>query len=111
MCAFLHQSAAAVCAGGGCLYRQTRHPTGDDIDLVVEVSKTSLQKDKTNKLSAYAEAGIQEYWIVDVSNKEIQVNRDPQGNDYLSREVKRVGDQISPIVAPTIVVKVDDLFA
>ena len=43
-------------------------------DLVVEVlSPSTRRKDMTLKLSKYAEAGVQEYWIIDPKKENIIV--------------------------------------
>lgn len=48
-----------------------RHPTGKDCRLVIEVSDTSLEKDRAKAL-IYREAGVPEYWIVNVAEKCIE---------------------------------------
>lgn len=40
-------------------------------NLVIEVANTSLEDDKGNKRLLYEELGVDEYWIVDVSNVEL----------------------------------------
>jgi Putative restriction endonuclease len=44
-----------------------RHPSPKEIYLVVEVSETTLKQDQGQKLLAYQDAGIPEYWMVDVA--------------------------------------------
>jgi Putative restriction endonuclease len=39
-----------------------RHPTGNDIYLVVEVADTTLDFDLADKRALYSSAGIAEYW-------------------------------------------------
>ncbi|MCC6163316.1 MAG: Uma2 family endonuclease [Acidobacteria bacterium] len=45
--------------------------------LVVEVSDTTRQFDRTNKASLYASAGIPEYWILDLPDRALEIMRDP----------------------------------
>src|ERR1700751_3466297 len=40
------------------------HPRPGDIFLLIEVADTSLETDRGAKLELYANAGIQEFWIV-----------------------------------------------
>ncbi|WP_020570158.1 Uma2 family endonuclease [Neolewinella persica] len=47
------------------------HPGPEHLLLVIEVSDATLHRDKTAKYSAYAAAGIQEYWVIDVYNRVI----------------------------------------
>jgi Uma2 family endonuclease len=44
---------------------RTRHPGGQDCRLIIEVADTSLDKDRA-KTSIYREAGVREYWIVNI---------------------------------------------
>ena len=96
----------AVVAGGIHDYRDT-HP--ESAVLVVEVADSTLEFDRTRKLEVYAEAGIREYWIVNLVDDVVEVYRDPAGPAY--RESRRAGrhDVISPIAAPAGAVRVFDL--
>jgi len=55
-----------------------------DTELVIEVSDTTYQKDKIRKLNLYAEAGVKEYWIVNLQEKQIEVHKKPQKKQYTS---------------------------
>ena len=63
-------------------YYARRHPRPKDVLLVLEVADSTLQKDKTIKKLIYAQAGIQEYWIVDIPNKKVQVFRSPAEKEF-----------------------------
>ena len=52
-----------------------RHPSPKEIYLVVEVSETTLKQDEGKNLLAYQDAGIPEYWIVDVAAKVVRIHR------------------------------------
>jgi Uma2 family endonuclease len=43
-----------------------RHPSADDVGVVIEVSNESLARDRKDKLRIYAAAQIPQYWIVNV---------------------------------------------
>lgn len=62
--------------------------------LVVEISKTSLSYDKS-KLALYAEAGVENYWIVDIKNKLVEIYTQAVDKEYLHKEIKRVHDSIN----------------
>jgi Uma2 family endonuclease len=90
------------------------HPT--TAALVVEVSDTSLRYDTTVKMSLYAAGGIADYWVVDVSGRQLLVYRDPRpdgtashGFAYTTRFVLGATDTISPLRAPNVTVAVADL--
>jgi Uma2 family endonuclease len=59
-----------------------RHPT--DALLVVEVAVSSQHVDLGRKAQVYAGAGIPEYWVLDVSERELVVHRTPRGERYES---------------------------
>jgi Uma2 family endonuclease len=56
----------------------SHHPNPDDVFLLVEIADTSLSHDRQRKIPAYARAGIAEVWIVNLSERTIEVYRDPQ---------------------------------
>ena len=45
--------------------------------LVVEVAHSSLAFDRARKGSLYARGGVQDYWIVNLVDRELEVYRDP----------------------------------
>ena len=45
--------------------------------LIVEVSETSLQRDRVVKSEIYARSGVPEYWIVNLVDRTIEVATDP----------------------------------
>ncbi|EAQ80722.1 Uma2 family endonuclease [Blastopirellula marina] len=47
---------------------RNRHPNGADCRLVIEVADTSLERDRA-KADIYRTAGVQEYWIVNISDQ------------------------------------------
>ncbi|MGH7309259.1 MAG: Uma2 family endonuclease [Candidatus Rokuibacteriota bacterium] len=51
------------------------HPTRPV--LVVEVAESSVTFDRAHKASLYARAGIQDYWIVNLLDRILEVYRDP----------------------------------
>lgn len=51
------------------------HPTRPV--LAIEVSESSLDFDRRRKAGLYARAGIQDYWIVNLVDRALEVYRDP----------------------------------
>jgi Uma2 family endonuclease len=45
--------------------------------LVVEVAESSLAFDREHKASVYARAGIEDYWIVNLVDRVLEVHREP----------------------------------
>lgn len=56
------------------------HPYPKDILLVIEVSDSTLEYDQTVKLSLYAEAQIQAYWIVNLIVNQLEQYSQPYQN-------------------------------
>ena len=54
-----------------------RHPGAEDIALIIEVSDTTLQRDRTVKKRIYARAGIAIYWIVNLVEEQVEVYSQP----------------------------------
>ncbi len=89
---------------------RNRHPYPEDIFLVIEVSDSTLAKDLELKRKAYAQAGIREYWIIDVKNKQLIVFRSPNNDDYsYSQEIKQ--GNIAMLAFPEVEVRVDRLLS
>ncbi len=85
-----------------------RHPAPKDIFWIVEVAKTSLKKDLEIKLAIYATAEIQEYWVLDLSKKQVIVFRNPQGDKYIEEDIIREGI-ITPLAFADVSVSVKQL--
>lgn len=54
----------------------------NDVILAVEVSDSTLQADRTSKVSLYARFGIPEYWIIDVQHRTLEIRRRPFREGY-----------------------------
>jgi Uma2 family endonuclease len=103
----------AVVAGSRAQYA-THHPT--TAVLIVEVSESSLDYDRTRKASLYARAGIADYWIVNLVNNQLEVRRDPHpdpsqpyGHGYASLTTLVPPAVVSPLAAPQVSLAVADL--
>jgi Uma2 family endonuclease len=90
------------------LYKTQHHPYPDDIFLLVEYSYASLAKDKTLKRKTYAKAGILEYWIVNLKDRQVIVHRNPQADDYQSVQTLTSGT-ISMLAFPDVTIDVNQL--
>lgn len=58
-----------------------RHPGAEDIALIIELSDTTLQRDRTVKKRIYARAGISIYWIVNLVEEQVEVYSQPLVED------------------------------
>jgi Uma2 family endonuclease len=99
----------AVVAPGTELDYISSHPVTSDARLVVEVSDTSLRYDRGRKRSAYARAGILEYWILNLPQRQLEVHREPAGARYRSITVYGEDEVATPLAAPHATLGVNDL--
>lgn len=79
--------------------------------LLIEISDSSLRKDRKVKLPLYAEVGVPEYWIVNVSKPgdvTVEVHTEPTPTGYAREQVLRDGDVLRPLFVP-IEIAVADL--
>lgn len=67
-------------------YGRTR-PTATDVLLLIEVADSSLTTDLREKADIYAEAGVVEYWVIDVPAARLHRMRDSDGNHYRTIDV------------------------
>ncbi len=90
------------------------HPT--TAALIIEVADSSLSYDRTYKASLYAKAGITDYWIVNLQERQIEVYRRPMvdanarfGFSYADKMIFKEGDSVKPLVKPKAAIAVADL--
>jgi Uma2 family endonuclease len=88
-----------------------RHPGPGDIALVVEVSNSTLESDRDDKLPIYSRVGLPVYWIVNVVDMQVEVYEQPAGLKYTTSRIYKKGATIPLEVDGTVVasVPVDDL--
>jgi Uma2 family endonuclease len=84
------------------------HPYPENIFWLVEFSNTSLSKDIEIKPKAYATAGINEYWVVDLKNQRLRVFRNPIDGKYQIEDTLIQGE-LSPLCFPDVMVSVPQL--
>lgn len=79
--------------------------------LVVEVSESSIRKDREVKAEIYAEANIPEYWIIDLSEADLRVlvHTQPSKHGYRRVETLRDGDVLRPTQLPQVVLPVVEI--
>jgi Uma2 family endonuclease len=101
----------AIVPGKPSDYR-TQHPT--TALLIIEIADTSLEYDRTEKMSLYAAAGIPEYWIVNLVERCVEVYREPVSPAvgtafnarYRSLRYYGLDEAVSPLFEPTLEVPV-----
>ena len=85
------------------------NPGADDAMMVVEVSDTTLNFDRNTKATLYARAGIPEYWIVDITGRQVFVHRQPMASGYGELIAYSEGEETATFAHPEQTVRVADL--
>jgi Uma2 family endonuclease len=92
----------------------TDHPTA--AALLVEVADSTLTYDTTTKAEMYATAGVPDYWVLDVANRQLHVFRDPTplaanlgAVAYQTHVTLAPTDRVVPLAAPNASILVSDL--
>ena len=86
-------------------------PQPKDVLLLIEVAESSLDYDRTIKLATYAQAGIPEYWIVNLLEEQIEVYRSPSNECYQQQSIHRGDESIQPLAVPEAALAPARLFA
>lgn len=89
-------------------YYLEHHPYAEDIFLLVEYSKLTVEKDTITKRQLYAEAGIPEYWVVNLRDRQVIIHRDPQADDYQSVQTLTSGT-INILAFPDVTIDINQL--
>ena len=82
--------------------------------LIVEVSDTTLRYDQTKKATLYAKNKIEEYWILNLKNRCLEVYRRPisdktLGFIYAEMQIITENEAIAPLAAPGNEIKIADM--
>jgi Uma2 family endonuclease len=81
----------------------------EDVLLVIEISHTTLRFDTKIKAPLYAEAGIAEYWILNIPQNVLEVRTEPVDGRYTRLEVLRPGAAVTPRAFPGASYRVEEI--
>ena len=84
-----------------------KHPKPSDTSLVIEVSETTLSRDRSTKVFVYAASGISEFWIVNLVDRQIEVFRNPKPASEMEPATYAVHEIISE--AGSVAVSLDGM--
>lgn len=77
-----------------------RHPRPEEVMLIVEVSGSTLEFDRKQKIPLYAQAGIQEVWIVALDEDRVHVYRQPETDRYAEHTTADRGKSLTVQALP-----------
>jgi len=90
-------------------FYSSRHPTADDVLLLIEVADSSLSYDQNQKMHCYALHNIPEYWLLNLNDSCLEVYRRPRGENYEEKTTLRSGDNITLSQLPDLTVAISDI--
>ena len=79
---------------------EERHPRADEVYLIIEIADRTLRSDLTLKKQVYAAAGIPDYWVLDLSHRQLYVYRQPTTTGYQQEQILEETAQIAPLAFP-----------
>lgn len=89
---------------------ESAKPMAADVILVVEVSDSSVEFDRETKGPLYAQNGIPEYWLIDLTTNTVTVHRGPQPDGtWASEDTLTPGGTLSVAALPGVSIPVADL--
>jgi len=86
-----------------------RHPKAEDVYLIIEIADSTLKTDLTLKKQVYAEANIADYWVLDLTKRQLYVYRQPTEKGYQQEQIVSEQDNISPLAFPDLQLKVEEM--
>jgi Uma2 family endonuclease len=88
-----------------------RHPS--TAVLVIEIAGESLRRDRKVNVRVYSQAGIAEYWIVNVETQVVEVFNDPDPAQGTYRRVRTISktEPLTSEALPQLSFPLADLFA
>jgi Uma2 family endonuclease len=75
-----------------------RIPAPDDVGLLIEVSLTTLDRDRNEKLPVYARGRIPVHWTVNLVDRQIEVSTQPGSGAYTSRVDYKPGQSVPVVI-------------
>jgi Uma2 family endonuclease len=85
-----------------------RHPLAEDVYWLIEISDRTLAKDLGIKKKVYGQAGIPEYWVIDVTKRSLKVFKGLTEQEYAIEQEYQTGI-IIPLAFPNVQISVERL--
>ena len=85
---------------------EEHHPLPSEIHLLIEVADSSIDRDTDFKAKVYAKAGIKDYWVLDIINRQLYVFRQPFEGEYQQKIILSDHEEVSILAFEYITIKV-----
>lgn len=90
-------------------FYEREHPGPRDTLLLIEVSESSLEYDRSVKLPLYAGAEVPEVWIVDLAGGEVESHSGPRSGGYQTTRRYGRGEEAVSETMPALRLSVDGI--
>ena len=74
--------------------KEKQHPKAKHVEILIEVSDTTIEKDRQIKLPIYAKYKIKQVWIIDLDENQIEVYTNPYKKEYLNVQIFPIDKEI-----------------
>ncbi len=85
------------------------HPMPDDVLLLIEISDSTVETDRTVKKTLYAEAGIEEFWLVNLQENTIECYSSPKNGSYRLAQIFETGETVASKKIENLVLQVEEI--
>ena len=90
-------------------YYSQNHPTAEDVLLVIEVSNSTIEYDRDIKKTLYAEAGIVEFWIVNLPDQTIECYSQLKNGNYRLARILEKGETVESNSVENLKLQVEEI--
>ncbi|MEA5470193.1 Uma2 family endonuclease [Spirulina sp. 06S082] len=85
------------------------HPIVSQVYAIVEVADTTLRRDCSLKARNYANSGIEDYWVLDIENRQLHLFREPTSEGYNSESILSEDNEVSPLQFPELRIRIQEI--
>lgn len=82
------------------------HPGPQDVQLIIEIANSSLPEDLGRKRDLYARHGIKEYWVLDLTGRQLHLFIKPRAGQYREQRILAADQVATSTMVPKFSIKV-----
>lgn len=86
-------------------------PAPGDVLLLIEISDSTVEYDRDIKKLLYAEAGIAEFWLVNLKENTIECYSSPKNGNYRLAQIFESGETVQSKMIDDLTLKVEEILA
>lgn len=84
-------------------------PTPEDVLLLIEISDSTVEYDRDVKKILYAEAGIEEFWLVNLKENTVECYFSPKNGSYRLAKILEAGETVESKTIENLTLKVEEI--